>query len=154
MSLEDIEMLHVYVFDSSLKVKPDSVTNSPLHKAHLHSLEVPADEFSHSYPLGCCICLCDYQDGELILELPCGHCYHKACVVQWLVKSVRCPVCKADVTAGLVSEAALQEVGDLEQQQNANHVNGRDGVVIVDSDHAQQYHTATESKNEMDDSMV
>ncbi|BFZ64668.1 hypothetical protein YB2330_005819 [Saitoella coloradoensis] len=50
----------------------------------------------------CPICLEDYTPGELLLTLPCGHEYHKACVEPWLVKRRRvCPICKRDVIVGV-----------------------------------------------------
>ena len=32
----------------------------------------------------CCICLEDYMVTENILELPCIHTYHSACIKEWL----------------------------------------------------------------------
>merc|ERR1712046_139112 len=44
----------------------------------------------------CTICLEDYEDGDIVRELPCGHIFHKDCIDLWLTtKSVACPICKA-----------------------------------------------------------
>jgi hypothetical protein len=46
----------------------------------------------------CDICLEDYTEGELLLELPCGHKYHTHCIRPWLTKrSTLCPHCRTDV---------------------------------------------------------
>lgn len=49
----------------------------------------------------CMICLEDYKIGEDIMTITCMHRYHKDCVAPWIAISPTCPVCKADVRAGL-----------------------------------------------------
>lgn len=36
----------------------------------------------------CVICICDFEDGETLTVLPCGHGYHKECVEPWLIRYV------------------------------------------------------------------
>lgn len=46
----------------------------------------------------CVICLCDFEDGETLTVLPCGHGYHKECIEPWLTqKSALCPICKTSI---------------------------------------------------------
>lgn len=45
----------------------------------------------------CCICICDYELNDDLIELSCGHVYHKCCISNWLLKRARCPTCKAVV---------------------------------------------------------
>ena len=49
----------------------------------------------------CSICLDEYEDGvSLLAILPCGHTYHKKCIVPWLEhRSVECPLCKRPFTS-------------------------------------------------------
>ncbi|XP_050234821.1 putative RING-H2 finger protein ATL69 [Mercurialis annua] len=43
----------------------------------------------------CSICLCDYQDKEIIRCIPdCNHCFHADCVDAWLKVSDTCPLCR------------------------------------------------------------
>ncbi|KAG4147208.1 hypothetical protein ERO13_D05G207533v2 [Gossypium hirsutum] len=45
----------------------------------------------------CCICQEEYNDGENLGTLECGHNFHADCIKQWLCKNL-CPICK---TTGL-----------------------------------------------------
>ena len=45
----------------------------------------------------CTICQFDFDDGEIMRKLSCGHLYHKGCVDDWLMKDKKCPVCKIEV---------------------------------------------------------
>ncbi|CAG8478333.1 10066_t:CDS:2 [Diversispora eburnea] len=48
----------------------------------------------------CPICLGDFESGEEVRILPCGHQYHTACIDTWLLEiSSLCPMCKADYTS-------------------------------------------------------
>jgi hypothetical protein len=50
------------------------------------------DELPH-----CSICLCEYEDGESIVRLPCSHEYHDECVSSWTSNHIRCPLCNFDL---------------------------------------------------------
>jgi len=45
----------------------------------------------------CAICLSDYEGGEPIRFLPCGHHFHSMCVDQWLLSNKTCPFCKQEI---------------------------------------------------------
>lgn len=73
----------------------------------------------------CAICICEFEVGDRVRVLPCGHIFHKDEVDPWLIKQRKvCPVCKYDVTnpptahvpastspltSALVSAAAAEE---------------------------------------------
>ena len=46
----------------------------------------------------CSVCLADMVKGEAVKELPaCRHCFHAACIDEWIKRSAACPLCKRDV---------------------------------------------------------
>ncbi|GFQ00771.1 E3 ubiquitin-protein ligase mbr2 [Phtheirospermum japonicum] len=54
------------------------------------------EEYVETEP--CSICREEYNDGEDLGTLECGHDFHKECIKQWLVQKNLCPICK---TTGL-----------------------------------------------------
>jgi hypothetical protein len=46
----------------------------------------------------CMICVYEFEDGEIIHSLPCGHAFHKKCLPQYLLKmALTCPICRAKI---------------------------------------------------------
>ncbi|KAJ3689469.1 hypothetical protein LUZ61_018633 [Rhynchospora tenuis] len=44
----------------------------------------------------CPICLGEYASGDVLRQGPdCGHCFHAACVDEWLRLSATCPLCRS-----------------------------------------------------------
>lgn len=59
----------------------------------------------------CPICLDDFEDKEVLVELPCVHQYHPTCITPWLLnRSPCCPLCKIDTRVG-PSNALLIQMG-------------------------------------------
>ena len=44
----------------------------------------------------CMICLEVYKIGIQVLYLPCSHLFHSICIMKWLLKDCKCPICKKD----------------------------------------------------------
>lgn len=42
----------------------------------------------------CCICQEEYNTGDDIGSLDCGHDFHTDCIIQWLTQKNLCPICK------------------------------------------------------------
>ncbi|XP_071715922.1 uncharacterized protein [Rutidosis leptorrhynchoides] len=42
----------------------------------------------------CCICREEYENGDDIGNLDCGHEFHTCCIKQWLTQKNLCPICK------------------------------------------------------------
>ena len=53
---------------------------------------------SGSKALQCAICIMDYETGDVIKELPCGHEFHSDCIDKWLPLKKICPLCRHDIT--------------------------------------------------------
>lgn len=46
----------------------------------------------------CSICRVEYEDGDNLRMLPCGHSFHRDCIDRWLMSSATtCPSCKQDL---------------------------------------------------------
>jgi hypothetical protein len=59
----------------------------------------------------CSVCICEFEDGDELRTLQCGHVYHKECIDQWLsTLSTQCPMCKQDVRSGRRLSCTAQEL--------------------------------------------
>ncbi|GER53827.1 RING/U-box superfamily protein [Striga asiatica] len=56
----------------------------------------------------CVVCQMDYEYGESIGVLDCGHEYHKDCIKKWLVVKNTCPVCKSTALRGKGKDLMLK----------------------------------------------
>ena len=45
----------------------------------------------------CVVCYEDYEVGQEIAKLKCGHQMHKSCAKDWLAQSPTCPFCRVNV---------------------------------------------------------
>jgi len=45
----------------------------------------------------CSICLCEYENGDKLISLPCKHIFHADCINSWTDNNTRCPLCNADL---------------------------------------------------------
>ncbi|KAJ2650818.1 hypothetical protein IWW40_002080 [Coemansia sp. RSA 1250] len=62
-------------------------------------LEKPLAGFTPRDPEDCmcAICLCDYEEGDVLRLLACQHHMHQACVDEWLHINQTCPLCKQSI---------------------------------------------------------
>jgi len=54
----------------------------------------------------CSICLCEYEEKEKLVCLPCKHVYHQDCVGSWCSNHIRCPLCNFDLESVTGTEAS------------------------------------------------
>lgn len=46
----------------------------------------------------CTICLCEYEEGDAVKMLRCGHSFHSDCIDPWLInKKALCPICRRGI---------------------------------------------------------
>ncbi|KAG2633459.1 E3 ubiquitin-protein ligase At1g12760-like isoform X1 [Panicum virgatum] len=57
----------------------------------------PVEHILSAEDAECCICLCPYEDGAELRELPCNHHFHCSCIDKWLHIKATCPLCKFNI---------------------------------------------------------
>mmetsp|Transcript_31813 Transcript_31813/g.73843 ORF Transcript_31813/g.73843 Transcript_31813/m.73843 type:complete len:187 (-) Transcript_31813:85-645(-) len=69
-------------------------------RAHL-LMCLPREEYHskhHGQVTECELCLGEYAEGDELLRLPCMHFFHCRCVLPWLQKADRCPICQTSIS--------------------------------------------------------
>ncbi|ELT96644.1 hypothetical protein CAPTEDRAFT_50226, partial [Capitella teleta] len=46
--------------------------------------------------ISCVVCMCEFEQRQLLRVLPCSHEFHAKCVDKWLKSNRTCPICRAD----------------------------------------------------------
>lgn len=59
----------------------------------------------------CLLCVPNVQPYSMVIQLPCasGHVYHAECVLDWLKRSQRCPVCGTNIVTDAVPPIVAQQ---------------------------------------------
>jgi hypothetical protein len=71
--------------------------SKPLSSIPFKTKTMEPDYYTSASNSCCAICIDDFESGESIRPLPCGHIYHPECVDPWLLKHNRkCPTCQQD----------------------------------------------------------
>ncbi len=45
----------------------------------------------------CGICLCDFEQNDMVSKLKCDHVFHNECIVEWGKYKSECPKCKSNI---------------------------------------------------------
>ncbi|XP_021723781.1 probable E3 ubiquitin-protein ligase RHG1A [Chenopodium quinoa] len=95
MSYEELLALEERIGSVCTGVTEDMILNRMKQRKYIHTM---SDDQIEAEP--CCICQENYNDGEDLGTLDCGHDFHRECVKQWLSHKNLCPICK---TTGLAT---------------------------------------------------
>ncbi|CAG9325593.1 unnamed protein product [Blepharisma stoltei] len=48
-------------------------------------------------PESCTVCMEDFEVNEQVYMLPCNHVFHQDCILEWLKRSTKCPLCNLNI---------------------------------------------------------
>jgi hypothetical protein len=52
----------------------------------------------------CPICLMQLEKNDLVRKTPCSHTFHSSCIDSWCLKTLTCPVCRADLSREKINQ--------------------------------------------------
>ncbi|PWA85666.1 zinc finger, RING/FYVE/PHD-type [Artemisia annua] len=96
---DDIERLPKYKFN---RIDDFEKENGEIQKGYGGIMvecdtDSPVERALSEEDAECCICLCSYDDGTELRELPCCHHFHATCIDKWLYINATCPLCKFNI---------------------------------------------------------
>lgn len=94
MSYEELLALEERIGNVSTGVSSE-VMAQKLKKTRYSSLDAVVARYSQECDMKCSICQEEYEEGDELGKIECGHGYHSQCIQQWLVQKNQCPICKA-----------------------------------------------------------
>lgn len=117
------------------------------HSHHRHSQLAPATG-KHQFrrrgtteAVECAICLCDFEKGDRVTELPCGHLFHESEITPWLLETRR-HVSALERLSGFLTDAGPSlTVSHLSRVHHSRL--GRGGREQSDSRHCLSRHRIT-----------
>ena len=77
------------------QVAQQRISCLPLVRFDPESLDAKTDV--NDCDVKCLVCQEEYCKHEEMRKLPCGHCFHKDCVDQWLLSKDFCPYCRTTI---------------------------------------------------------
>ncbi|CAN1838700.1 Probable E3 ubiquitin-protein ligase RHG1A [Linum perenne] len=95
MSYEELLALEETIGTVNTGLSEEIILNRLKQRKYCASVGMPEVETEP-----CCVCQEEYNNGEDIGTLDCGHDFHTGCVKQWLMLKNWCPICK---TTGLAT---------------------------------------------------
>ncbi|KAM0968379.1 hypothetical protein FF1_016803 [Malus domestica] len=92
MSYEELLALEERIGNVNTGLSEETISKRLKHKKYV-AVRSPAD----TEP--CCVCQEEYNGGEDLGTLECGHDFHSECIKQWLMHKNLCPICKTTALA-------------------------------------------------------
>ncbi|KAI1306079.1 E3 ubiquitin-protein ligase RNF38 [Halotydeus destructor] len=79
------------------EAKPRGLLKSGIEQ--LPSYRFNRDNVHSSDQTTCVVCMCDFENRQILRVLPCSHEFHTRCVDKWLKTNRTCPICRGDAAA-------------------------------------------------------
>lgn len=95
MNYEEISRLGESIGNVCTGLSERKISGLPTHKFKKSSSKrsgSSADENNE-----CAICKLEYDRGDRLIALPCGHKYHDECIKTWLRDNKNCCICRKEV---------------------------------------------------------
>lgn len=92
MSYEELLALEERIGNVSTGLSEETISFRLKHKKY-----IAVGSQAETEP--CCVCQEEYNDGEDLGMLECGHDFHSDCIKQWLKHKNLCPICKTTALA-------------------------------------------------------
>jgi len=99
---KEIEKKRIENITPLAQIVGDSTESNQLTKDLSSSLLIPAMQsiqLKHISNKTCFICLCEYEETDIICSSPnadCVHIFHRDCIMEWLMRHDECPCCRTD----------------------------------------------------------
>lgn len=78
----------------------------------------------------CQVCQCDYEEGEEMKKLPCGHHFHTECIDRWLQDHPTCCICKKSIVVDDEDASAKSTAEQQSEEQSTGDSNTTPGNVL------------------------
>ncbi|ESN97384.1 hypothetical protein HELRODRAFT_136586, partial [Helobdella robusta] len=64
--------------------KPRGLTKSEFEKLTVYRFSTSSSSPASDMQTSCVVCMCDFEDQQMLRVLPCTHQFHAKCVDKWL----------------------------------------------------------------------
>jgi E3 ubiquitin-protein ligase RNF115/126 len=109
--VRNIEAINLIDHSNDTSVIPPAASSAI---ENLTCIEVSKEDLEDECNTECCICFFQHNVGDKgIARLPCGHLFHRKCVVEWLEKKCSCPICRYEIP----SNNQTFELGRIERMK-------------------------------------
>merc|ERR1711998_539407 len=93
-----VEMICELVPRENMHIHENAPSEKPTAENVIANLSVVI--FKDQENCSCCVVCCgSFSRGEETAALPCGHLYHRECIVPWLQRQNTCPTCRFELPA-------------------------------------------------------